>query len=101
MKKSVKIIIGVLIAITLYFSGWGIPKTIENLKDKKLAVQDSISELNRIIEFKTARYTDSLAAERNRYWSTIHFLDSISKVGGSLSFTNTNKEECVIKVTKK
>jgi hypothetical protein len=90
MKKSVKIIIGVLIAITLYFSGWGIPKTIENLKDKKLAVQDSITELNQLLreQFQINQ-------------TTVYVLDSLSRSGDSLLWQNKRGERCMIKVTKK
>jgi len=90
MKKSVKIIIGVLIAITLYFSGWGIPKTIENLKDKKQAVQDSITELNQLLreQFQINQ-------------TTVYVLDSLSRSGDSLLWQNKRGEKCMIKVTKK
>jgi predicted nucleic acid-binding protein len=90
MKNSVKIIIGVLVAVTLFFSGWGIPKTIENLKDKKQAVQDSITELNQLLreQFQINQ-------------TTVYVLDSLSRSGDSLLWQNKRGEKCMIKVTKK
>jgi hypothetical protein len=90
MKNSIKIIIGVLIAVALFFSGWGIPKIVETSKDKKQAVQDSITELNRLLreQFQINQ-------------TTVYVLDSLSRSGDSLLWQNKKGEKCMIKVTKK
>ncbi len=90
MKNSIKIIIGVLIAVALFFAGWNVPKIGQHSREKKAAVQDSIVELNQLLreQFQINQ-------------TTVYVLDSLSRSGDSLLWQNKRGEKCMIKVTKK
>jgi hypothetical protein len=91
MKKNyLGIIVGILTAIFCIFIGWGIPKIAEYSREKKAAVQDSITELNQLLR-------EQWQVNQN----TVYVLDSLSKAGDSILWTNKKGEPCVIKVTKK
>jgi cell division protein FtsL len=66
------------------------PNVISYVKDKKLAVQDSITELNQLLreQFQINQ-------------TTVYVLDSLSRSGDSLLWQNKKGERCMIKVTKK
>ena len=86
-----------LIAFVVFIAGVKSYQFVESQKAKKAAVQDSITELNQLIVLSA----DTIRAERSRYWGTIHFLDSISKVNGVGAFTNSDNQNFEIRLTPK
>ncbi|MFA5299337.1 MAG: hypothetical protein WC389_14195 [Lutibacter sp.] len=77
----------IVITITAVLT-WGIPKGISVNKEKKQVIQDSITELNTLWK-----------NEQRGNAQTFYILDSLSKTGESIAWTNFQKQVCFIKVT--
>lgn len=92
MKKLTKtqIILIVVAAIFLFMGGIFSSKAYTSLTEKKAVLTDSIATLNK-----------QLIIERNRYQTTVYLMDSISRKGGTLTFTNGENKVFDIHLTPK
>ena len=77
--------VGLSVMLTL-----GVPEIVNSVQDKRQAVQDSITELNTLWR-----------NEQRGNAQTFYILDSISKTGESIAWTNFQKQVCLITVTPK
>lgn len=91
MKKQIFKIVGlVMLAIGLLMVGMGIPSTVKKIHANRQILPDSITTLNRIVN-----------NQQRELWIIGHQLDSISRTGGELIYTNSDKKTFILKLTGK
>lgn len=89
-RNILKIVAMVFIGGYLLAIGMMTPRVVDNIKANRAVLPDSIATLNRIVN-----------SQQRELWFIGHQLDSISKTGGELIFTNKENKTFILKLTAK